>query len=209
MLTYLFPLAYELAFKVPPDLIWRKKSLKCLAEELRTLRIKPRKILDVGCGTGVLTPLIRSLFPNSEITGIDKSVQMVGFAEKRYGEIAEFEALDLFDSGGEYDLIVGFYSFQFFRLARAIQKIEQLLSPRGVCLIVTTGRAPFSVVHQFLVSKLLRTKLYLYSPADFRKALSGKGLSLSYRVIDELEGSYVLVISRIFLPQRRKGIPTS
>ena len=202
MLTYLFPLAYELAFKVPPDLIWRKKSLKCLARELRALKVKPQRILDVGCGAGVLTPVIRRLFPDSQITGIDKSAQMTGLAEKRYRGIARFEALDFFDCRSEYDLVVGFYSFQFFLLPRAIQKIEQLLSPSGVCLIVTTGRAPFSIIHQFLVHKLLRTRLHLYSPADFRKALSGTGLSSRYRVIDELEGSYVFVISRrIILPR--------
>jgi cyclopropane fatty-acyl-phospholipid synthase-like methyltransferase len=204
MLTYLFPLAYELAFKVPPDLIWRKKSLKCLARELRSLGVKPRRILDVGCGAGVLTPVMRRLFPDSQITGIDKSVQMTGLAERKYGRIARFEVLDFFDCRSEYELIVGFYSFQFFSLARAIQKIEQLLSPSGVCLIVTTGRAPFSVIHQFLVHKFLRTRLHLYSPASFCRVLSGTGLSLRYRVIDELEGSYVLVISRKnVLPRNR------
>ena len=43
-----------------------------------------RKILEVGCGTGTYTRLLRKRYPDAEITAVDISEGMVGEAEKKW-----------------------------------------------------------------------------------------------------------------------------
>ena len=203
MLTYKFPYIYELVFKLPPLLIWRKKSLKALVGAIHELPLRPHKILDIGCGTGVLTPVIRELYPEAEILGIDNSANMINFARMRYGNLAEFKVVDFLGRVDEslcshqYDLIVGFYSFEFFPLAKGIAKIKELLNSNGVCIIVTTGRTPFSILHQFFTRKFLKTKILLYSPSDFHKFFIVEDFSLQTRTISKVEGSYILSIKSL------------
>lgn len=50
---YSFPWLYETVFKLPPLLIWRKRSLSALTKSLKELKgYRIRKILDIGCGGG-------------------------------------------------------------------------------------------------------------------------------------------------------------
>lgn len=195
MLTYKFPWLYELGFKFPPLLIWRKKSIRFLVEAIHSLPIQPTSILDLGCGAGVLAPILRKLYPKSEIVGIDISPHMIGLANKRYGNLAKFRVADFFNYEDKHDLIIGFYSLVFFPLAHAIEKIKKLLVPGGVCIIVTSGRTPFSILHQFFVAKFLRTNLYLYSPLEFYTFLRGTKFSLKSKVINEFEGSYIISLT--------------
>ncbi|MBI4723156.1 MAG: class I SAM-dependent methyltransferase [Candidatus Stahlbacteria bacterium] len=206
MLTYKFPWAYELTFKIPPNLIFRKKSLNYLVKELQKVK-NPKKILDIGCGSGMLTPILKKIYPKSEILGIDKSPQMIEFAKKKYSPIANFKTIDVLDTEDKYDLIVAFYSFQFIPLELGIKRIKKLLNTGGVCIIITPGKAPFSLVHRFLSSILLRVNYWLYSPADFYTVLQKDVVAnphvrlnkLQLKLISELEGNYILKVKSVKL----------
>ncbi|MDD2473292.1 MULTISPECIES: class I SAM-dependent methyltransferase [unclassified Methanoculleus] len=69
----------------------------------------PRRVLELGCGTGILTAMIREECPGAEITGIDLSPEMLKKAAAK-PELAEvrFLAQDLRDAWpeGRYDAIV-------------------------------------------------------------------------------------------------------
>lgn len=195
MLLYEFTKFYELLFKFPPVLIWREKAINSLEKELKNLNIKPSNILDVGCGTGILISLLRKLYPQSEILGIDISAPMLNLAIKRYGKLAKFKNLDFFYFKEKQDLIIVFHSFTYFPLVPVIEKIKSLLNPGGSCVIVTNGRAPFSIIHQFIVSKLLRTKLNIYSPKDFQSLFPHTKWDLHSRIISQFEGSFILSVS--------------
>ncbi len=197
MLTYRFPRIFELAFKFPPISIWRTKSLNTLVRTIQELSIQPQKILDIGCGAGVLSPMIRKLYPDAEILGIDNSADMINFARARYGKLVEFKVVDFLKYENSYDLIIGFYSFEFFPLSESIEKIKKFLNPGGVCLIVTTGRGSFSILHQFFARKFLKTTLKLYSPFDFYKFFEKEKFSLQTKIISKTEGSYLLSIKSL------------
>lgn len=69
----------------------------------------PRRVLELGCGTGILTAMIREECPDAEITGIDLSPEMLKAAGAKPDLTrVEFFAQDLRDPwpAGRYDAIV-------------------------------------------------------------------------------------------------------
>lgn len=75
----------------------------------------PKRILDVGCGTGLSTQVLCEFFPDAEILGLDSSEEMLKAAGKRlpavefiHRDAAELEEL------GEYDLIFANACLQWF-----------------------------------------------------------------------------------------------
>ena len=69
----------------------------------------PRRILELGCGTGILTVMVQEEYPDAEITGIDLSPEMLKVAAAKPGlERVRFIAQDLRDAWptGRYDAIV-------------------------------------------------------------------------------------------------------
>ncbi|MCU9814715.1 class I SAM-dependent methyltransferase [Paraclostridium sp. AKS73] len=55
------------------------------------------KVLDVGTGTGVLIPFLKSLNPNGYIKGVDISSEMLNVAREKFRNIEKvsFELLDV------------------------------------------------------------------------------------------------------------------
>ncbi len=194
MFLYKYPLVHELIFKFPPALIWRRKAIKLLEKELKGLDLKPEKILDVGCGVGILASTLRKIYPKSEILGIDISFPMVNFAKIRYGSFVKFRNLDFFDFKGKQDLIIIFHSFTFFQLVKIVRKIKETLMPGGVCIIVTNTKAPFSLIHKFILSKFLRTEIRIYSPNDFYELFPEIEWTINSKIISQFEGSFILSI---------------
>lgn len=68
-----------------------------------------RRVLELGCGTGILTSMIREVCPDAEITGIDLSPKMldIASAKQELGKV-RFLAQDLRDAWpkGRYDAIL-------------------------------------------------------------------------------------------------------
>ena len=197
MLTYKFPHLYEITFNLPPFLIWRKKSLKTLATFLESLEQPPNAILDIGCGTGIIVPILQRFFKNAKIVGIDISTEMIELAQKLYGNIAEFKIEDFFEHRGKYNLIILFHNFYFFQLENALNKINQLLKENGTAVIVTRGPSLFSYLHRFVSLKILKTNEYLYKPSDFQKIVAETfGFPCKWKLIDIIEGSYILIFTK-------------
>ncbi len=80
-----------------------------------------KRVLDVGCGTGVTTVAIaRRLGPDAECTGIDVSQEMVEAARARAAEAGVEARFTLGDAGsrsfleGQFDFIVSRWGVMFF-----------------------------------------------------------------------------------------------
>lgn len=73
----------ELDYKVP-ELI-----SEMLGEHLKTKLFKKRRILDIGCGTGLCVEAMRKFFPNEEYYGVDVSERMLETARRKeiYAEL--------------------------------------------------------------------------------------------------------------------------
>ncbi|MBW4485405.1 MAG: class I SAM-dependent methyltransferase [Tildeniella torsiva UHER 1998/13D] len=61
-------------YVLPPGETWVRASL------VKAIGGEPRRILDLGCGTGTTTFMLKRQFPNAEVIGLDLSPQMLVMA---------------------------------------------------------------------------------------------------------------------------------
>jgi len=106
---------------------------------------RPESILDIGCGTGILTECLDSAYPNSRITAIDIAGGMIDECRRKWGKskrvafvVADAESLDLDE---KFDLIVSNSCFQWLsNLQGAMQRIADHLRPSGLLAFSATTR---------------------------------------------------------------------
>lgn len=62
-------------YVLPPGETWVRESL------VKAIKGEPRRILDLGCGTGTTTLMLKRRFPEAEVTGLDLSPHMLVMAD--------------------------------------------------------------------------------------------------------------------------------
>ena len=107
-----------------------------------------RRILEIGCGTGLLTRDIQARWPDAEIIVTDLSPGMLDKAAAGGLVAATFLAMDgeapAFD-GPWFDLILSSLAFQWFDdLSAAIARLAALLRPGGSLIFSTMGQGSFA-----------------------------------------------------------------
>jgi ubiquinone/menaquinone biosynthesis C-methylase UbiE len=114
-------------------------------ETLQSVSAKPARVLDYGCGQGKWIPLLREVFPEAKITGIDISEIAVDKASHKY-PYCTFKAFDgewapLADSS--FDLIFSFHVLEHvLDIDATVRDIARLLCPGGqACIIFPCGNA--------------------------------------------------------------------
>ncbi len=97
-------------------------------------------ILDVGCGTGILLPLLKARAgSNGEITALDYSKPMIKQAKEKYGSGYKYLCAKAEDTGlkkNTYDLAVCFSAFPHFpNKLKALKELLRILKPGGKIVI--------------------------------------------------------------------------
>jgi malonyl-CoA O-methyltransferase len=127
---------------------------KNMAEELIEMvkNQNPSEILDIGCGTGLLTQMLCEAFPKARITAVDIAPGMIEFIQKklRAANVSfrchDIEEIDFFS---KYDLIISNATFQWFNsIGRTINKLYQSLSDKGLLCFSTFGDMTFRELRQ-------------------------------------------------------------
>jgi malonyl-CoA O-methyltransferase len=105
------------------------------------------RILEIGCGTGLLTRLIAAQWPDAEIIATDLAEPMLAQAA-RSGIAAQFLRMDgeWPDMAlGRFDLILSSLTFQWFAdLPRALARLHDMLAPGGQLHFATMGKESFA-----------------------------------------------------------------
>jgi len=111
-----------------------------------TVYAHPR-ILEIGCGTGMLTRHLHTVFPGAEIVATDISPDMIAVAQERGDIGARFMVMDGEVPGFEgpwFDLIASSLAFQWFAdLPRALDRLAGLLRPGGSLMFATMAQRSF------------------------------------------------------------------
>jgi ubiquinone/menaquinone biosynthesis C-methylase UbiE len=94
----------------------------------------PKRILEIGTGTGSGAAVLKARFPEAEITGVDLSPEMVRIAQTKVDGVT-FEPADaarLPFGDGSFDLIAQNNVPVYFK------EIERVLAPGGRILVTST-----------------------------------------------------------------------
>lgn len=121
------PLVQRLTYRPVQDAVMR---------ELR--RSGARRVLDIGCGTGLLTTRIRQELAPTSIVGCDFSRGMLRGAARRSPALAwvRGDAQRLPFEDGRFDTVVSTESFHWFPdQDRALAEFFRVLAPRGRLLV--------------------------------------------------------------------------
>ncbi|MBU2504343.1 MAG: malonyl-ACP O-methyltransferase BioC [Candidatus Omnitrophica bacterium] len=112
------------------------------------------RILDIGCGTGNYTRLLKDKFPFARIKAIEISSPMVEIARKKLKAkgiefiLGDGESINL---GEQFDLISSNVSFQWFEdLNQALSRYRKLLKKGGVILFSIFGPRTFYELNKAL-----------------------------------------------------------
>lgn len=106
------------------------------------------RILEIGCGTGLLTRHIRAQWPDAELAVSDLAPEMVRQAARNPMLSASFFAMDgewpCFE-GEWFDLILSSLAFQWFEdLPGALERLFALLRPGGSLIFSTMAERSFA-----------------------------------------------------------------
>ncbi|MGE4481812.1 methyltransferase [Acidocella sp.] len=131
---------------------------------------QPRRILEIGCGTGALSQILARRFPEAELVLTDISPPMLEICRKKLAGQASFNLMngefpDL--SLGHFDLIVSSLAMQWFAdLQGAIARLALLLNENGCLAFATLGSLNFLEWRELLKRLGLQAGMYDYPKSD-------------------------------------------
>ncbi len=106
---------------------------------------EPKSILEIGCGTGYLTKILKEKYPNSKITSIDLSKKMIAYCQSK------IKGVNFIISDGEkyytdqkFDLIISNMTIQWFdNIKSGLDNLKKLLRPSGSLVFSGLGKDSF------------------------------------------------------------------
>lgn len=162
------------------------------------LPVRPR-ILEIGCGTGLLTRMLGEHFPEADWTITDVSPAMLEQARRRLrlGGVARYQVMDGENPGleggpGGFDLICSSMALQWFDdPAQGLARLAALLAPAGhlaVALPVAGTFAEWRRAHE--TAGLCPRTIPFPRPGDLRMACESMAARIDVeRIVDECGGA--------------------
>lgn len=135
------------------DRRWAAYTAATSAATLRPLSLGPNdRLLDVGCGTGVLLEQVRARWPSAHTMGVDLSRGMLARARRRLEPgvpLVQAEAGALPFAAGAFAVVVSNSSLHFWPDRRgALREIARVLRPGGR-LVITDWSGDFAALRLF------------------------------------------------------------
>jgi malonyl-CoA O-methyltransferase len=125
-----------------------------LFERLDYIKLEPKHVLEIGCGTGYATQRLRARYPEATLTAIDLAPAMCARARQAMPEApllarlfkalpknnfvcSDAEVLPFADES--IDLIVSSLTLQWCDPARVAAECSRVLKPNGLVMLTTFG----------------------------------------------------------------------
>jgi malonyl-CoA O-methyltransferase len=200
-----------------------------LFEHLDPIRIEPRRIVDLGCGTGPSFEAMGRRFPRAQLIGLDFSTPMLERARRRAGWFrrafspgvarlvcADAERLPF--AHGSVDFMFSNLALQWCRPELVFAEAARVLPTGGLLMFSTLGpdtlrelRAAFAGdasphVHAFIDMHDLGDALVHAGFAE--PVMEMEVLTLEYAALGDLVRDLEATGARNALPNRRQGLTT-
>ena len=131
-----------------------------LLAHLEFTKIEPRRILDIGCGTGYFTGLLRRRFKKADILALDLSAAMAAKARRSLPRRLPWQgrcrylvgnAIQLPLKAASFDLVCSNLTMQWVaEPEQMLAEMRRILAPGGLMLFSTFGRRTLSELRQVL-----------------------------------------------------------
>lgn len=131
-----------------------------LVNHLEFTKIDPKRILDIGCGTGYVTRLLCQRYKKADVTALDLSEGMVKatccahgrrlpWHGRRYHVVSDGCSLPFTD--GSFDLVTSNLAMQWVpEPMQMMREMRRVLAPNGLMIFSTFGRRTLSELRQAL-----------------------------------------------------------
>ncbi|TQV75153.1 malonyl-ACP O-methyltransferase BioC [Aliikangiella marina] len=114
-------------------------------ERLDLMRVDPKLILDVGCGTGYCSRELRDRFSRAKVYGIDIAPGMIKVAKNQQNlfrkinyQVADVDQLPFEDN--QFDLVFSSLTIQWLTdLKHTFKELNRVLKPGGLVIFSTLG----------------------------------------------------------------------
>jgi len=127
--------------------VLQKEVASRLLERLDYIRLKPKAVLDLGCGTGVITADILKRYPKAHIIALDLALNMLKqtqqnskgwFSKKPSCLCSDAEKLPLSDNS--LDLLVSNLMLQWSNDVQLVfNGFQRVMAPNGLLMFTTFG----------------------------------------------------------------------
>lgn len=152
---------------------------------------RPRRILDVACGTGLLLHNLSIRFPHAELYGVDASQEMLAQAYLRLNDHAHVHFTQASLTGGKraglpyepesFDLITCTNAFHYFPDPVAtLRGLSELLLPQGQFLIEDYARRTFPwPLFEWLIKRVDPQHRHAFTLEEAQELCQQAGLEVS------------------------------
>ena len=165
------------------DTKWSFYNEATTRETMRRLRLEPGdRVLDVGCGTGILLGAMAAAYPEAGLSGIDASPEMLRVARGRLGEQADLRQAGAHELPWEdrsFDLVVCSSVLHYLRDPEAaLAEMRRVLRPAGT-VVITDWSGDFLTcqVLDFLLRRFNRAHHRVYRQRRLCDILSSSGFA--------------------------------
>lgn len=102
---------------------------------------RPKRILDVGCGTGETLSFLHTLFPKAQLWGVDTSAKAISYAKSRgHKNIIKVNGGKLPFKDGFFDVVLFLDVLEHIKNDQAaIDEAKRVLKPKGNIVITSPG----------------------------------------------------------------------
>jgi malonyl-CoA O-methyltransferase len=116
-----------------------------LSERFDLLKLEPKRILDLGAGTGQMTRALQARYPKATVIALDLAEEMLGtvpkagrWIKRRRVVCADMHRLPF--AGASFDIVISNFAIQWSHdLGLLLAEVARVLTPGGVLSFTTLG----------------------------------------------------------------------